>query len=137
MTRVKSWPKTLPIPSAQSWNSTTETHLLHRTKVGEDFGKFCGLLRIYELCLQYLFYLFVPLTQFRCTNFSAQFNIIRCFNNFFSFPLSADWDHQLKNKTKQKTNTIARKEKKNHQKNPQNRLCSTTTSDKCCKIFKK
>ena len=32
---------------------------------------------------------------------------------FFCLSLSADWDHQLKNKTKQKTNTIARKEKKN------------------------
>ena len=27
MTTVDSWPKTLPMPSAQSWNSTTETHL--------------------------------------------------------------------------------------------------------------
>ena len=35
-------------------------------------------------------------------NFSAQYDIIRCFNNFFPVSLSADWDHQLKNKTKQK-----------------------------------
>ena len=29
MTTVDSWPKTLPMPSAQSWNSTTETHLIY------------------------------------------------------------------------------------------------------------
>ena len=28
MTTVDSWPKTLPMPSVGSWNSTTETHLL-------------------------------------------------------------------------------------------------------------
>ena len=28
MTTVNSWPKTLPMQSARSWNSTTETHLL-------------------------------------------------------------------------------------------------------------
>ena len=27
MTTVDSWPKTLPMPSVGSWNSTTETHL--------------------------------------------------------------------------------------------------------------
>ena len=32
MTTLDSWPKTLPMPSAQSWNSTTETHLLPRHK---------------------------------------------------------------------------------------------------------
>ena len=34
MTTVDSWPKTLPMLSVGSWNSTTETHLLHR-------GAFC------------------------------------------------------------------------------------------------
>ena len=28
MTTVDSWPKTLPMPSVGSWNSTTETHLV-------------------------------------------------------------------------------------------------------------
>ena len=28
MTTVDSWPKTLPMPSVGSWNSTTETHLI-------------------------------------------------------------------------------------------------------------
>ena len=27
-TTVDSWPKTLPMPSSQSWNSTTKTHLM-------------------------------------------------------------------------------------------------------------
>ena len=31
MTTVDFWPKTLPMPSAQSWNSTTETHLVSIT----------------------------------------------------------------------------------------------------------
>ena len=30
MTTVDSWPKTLPMPSAPSWNSITETHLVNR-----------------------------------------------------------------------------------------------------------
>ena len=29
MTTVDSWPKTLPMPSVGSWNSTTETHLVY------------------------------------------------------------------------------------------------------------
>ena len=29
LTSVDSWPKTLPMPSAPSWNSTTETHLFN------------------------------------------------------------------------------------------------------------
>ena len=29
MTTVDFWPKTLPMPSVGSWNSTTKTHLLH------------------------------------------------------------------------------------------------------------
>ena len=32
MITVDSWPKTLPMPSVGSWNSTTETHLLHMSK---------------------------------------------------------------------------------------------------------
>ena len=31
MTTVNSWPKTLPMPSVVSWNSTTETHLVFRS----------------------------------------------------------------------------------------------------------
>ena len=31
MTTVDSWPKTLPMMSVGSWNSTTETHLCHST----------------------------------------------------------------------------------------------------------
>ena len=33
MTTVDSWPKTLRMPSAQSWNSTTETHLAYITNI--------------------------------------------------------------------------------------------------------
>ena len=32
MTTVDSWPKTLPMPSVGSWNSTTETHLIASTE---------------------------------------------------------------------------------------------------------
>ena len=71
------------------------------------------ILYVFGIDLEYLLCLYVPLTQFRCTIFSAQFDIIRCFNIFFLFLFQLTGIIQLKNKTKRKTNTIARKEKKN------------------------
>ena len=47
MTTVDSWPKTLPMPSAGSWNSTTETHLTHSGLWKQDqniFGLPFGIL---------------------------------------------------------------------------------------------
>ena len=35
MTTVDSWPKTLPMTSVGSWNSTTETHLIFITDCGK------------------------------------------------------------------------------------------------------
>ena len=40
MTTVDSWPKTLPMMSVGSWNSTTETHLLGRPTFSELTGCF-------------------------------------------------------------------------------------------------
>ena len=40
LTTVDSWPKPLPMPSAHSWNSTTETHLIESTKINL-FRKLC------------------------------------------------------------------------------------------------
>ena len=37
MTTVDSWPKTLPKMSVGSWNSTTETHLVHRFNSNLNF----------------------------------------------------------------------------------------------------
>ena len=52
-TTVDSWPKTLPMPSARSWNSTTKTHLVY------NIENWCGLsffllLRIKLTCATYL-----------------------------------------------------------------------------------
>ena len=51
MTTVDSWPKTLPMTCAWSWNSTTETHLLWnvfwgpfkiKKRLGDYYKKMCG-----------------------------------------------------------------------------------------------
>ena len=39
MTTVDSWPKTLLMPTARSWNSTTETHLI----VNKNFHNWCDI----------------------------------------------------------------------------------------------
>ena len=42
MTTVDSWPKTLPMPSIGSWNSTTETHLMWiLLRLGQVLFLFC------------------------------------------------------------------------------------------------